>query len=123
MLGVFLNYSRAEFGLAPLRRSTSGMRTGFSHATTADDADDDYDLSWRVRLPEDRLKQIRLNGADLAQGLDCGFAQEAPEDVDVDTGVARASSGVGRQAVALVTAGVVLLAGAHAQLVADRRPW
>lgn len=65
--GVFLNYSRAAFGLAasdppsaaPGRTRIDGRtRTGLSEAVRHDADDDDYDLGWQTRLPADRLKAM-----------------------------------------------------------------
>lgn len=56
MLGVFLNYDRTEFGLSSSRLgipTSENLRTGLSHAVATDDADDSYDLGWRVSLPTD----------------------------------------------------------------------
>jgi hypothetical protein len=72
--GVFLNYNPAAFGLedsAPISVPSSGtqinveIRTGLSNAVRDDPEDDDYDLSWQSRLPQDRPKAIAF----LRQGL------------------------------------------------------
>lgn len=60
MLGVFIDYDPADFGLAvnlPQVEAPS-LRTGLSHALTTDEADDTYDLSWLTGLSEDRTGRI-----------------------------------------------------------------
>jgi hypothetical protein len=65
--GVFLNYTPAAFGLEvsnPISPRSSGtrvevpMRTGLSNAVTKDPEDDDYDLAWQPRVPQDRLEAM-----------------------------------------------------------------
>jgi hypothetical protein len=73
--GVFLNYNPAAFGLGvsdPISVRTSGtqidagVRTGLSNAVIADLRDDDYDLGWQSRLPQDRLKAMTFLRHELA---------------------------------------------------------
>jgi hypothetical protein len=65
--GVFLNYDPAAFGLegsAAISVRSGGtqikveIRTGLSNAVRDDPQDDDYDLGWQSRLPQDRLKAM-----------------------------------------------------------------
>jgi hypothetical protein len=65
--GVFLNYDPAAFGLEisdPISVQSSGShielrtRTGLSNAVLGDADDDDYDLTWQSRVPQDRLKAV-----------------------------------------------------------------
>lgn len=67
-LGVFLRHDPGDFGLE--RRSEPDLgddepapiRTGLGEAWATDDEDDDYDLSWMDRLPDDpsrRIPQVR----------------------------------------------------------------
>jgi hypothetical protein len=65
--GVFLNCDPAAFGLgesAPISVRSSGsqikveIRTGLSNAVREDPEDDDYDLGWQTRVPQDRIKAI-----------------------------------------------------------------
>lgn len=64
MLGVWLAWDPADFGLAARRVPVEppAVRTGLGLAVASDLADDSYDLSWLGRLPEDgprRLKMLR----------------------------------------------------------------
>jgi hypothetical protein len=68
MLGVFLSYNSAEFGIQSqaldVGRSPSpaSLRTGLSQAVATDEADDTYDLAWLSTLPgepEQRLHRLR----------------------------------------------------------------
>jgi hypothetical protein len=73
--GVFLNYDRAAFGLTaseppsdrPIRVGAQVLiRTGLSGAIAEDDDNDGYDLSWRERMPTDRLKAMTFLRQELA---------------------------------------------------------
>ena len=77
--GVFLTYDPGAFGIQVPgrpdgeRTGTSGnrvIRTGWSDALADDEEDDDYDLSWQGRLPEDRLKAMAFLRRELAEEAD-----------------------------------------------------
>jgi hypothetical protein len=58
-LGVFLDHSPADFGLAPHQTSWGGsLRTGLSEALVTDLDDNTYDLSWLRALPADAERAI-----------------------------------------------------------------
>jgi hypothetical protein len=64
MLGVWLSYDPADFGLAaivppPPAALAGSMRTGLTEALLTDAEDDSYDLSWLHGLPSDALAAIR----------------------------------------------------------------
>lgn len=67
-LGVFLRHDPADFGLEGRSEPDLGdeepapIRTGLGEAWATDDEDDDYDLAWMDRLPDDpsrRIPQLR----------------------------------------------------------------
>lgn len=61
LLGVWLSYDPADFGLKRPAASTSGsagLRTGLSAALMTDEADDSYDLSWLESLPTQPSKRV-----------------------------------------------------------------
>jgi hypothetical protein len=65
LLGVFLNFDAADFGVSeqstamPAREEFSNrIRTGLSNAVASDEADDSYDLAWLQRLSDDPIKRI-----------------------------------------------------------------
>lgn len=60
LLGVFCNYDRTMFGLTPLWNAPAGsdIHSGLSSVAAAARADNNYELSWRSALPDDRLKRV-----------------------------------------------------------------
>jgi hypothetical protein len=50
-LGVFLDHSPSDFGVAPHHTSGGTLRTGLGQAIATDLDDDSYDLSWLNALP------------------------------------------------------------------------
>ena len=70
MLGVFLRYDPKTFGRPSphLDHAAPTIRTGLSHASATDDADDSYDISWYAILADSVTKRIpqlrRLMGSE-----------------------------------------------------------
>lgn len=62
LLGVWLSYDPADFGLESgddtEPSAGSGLRTGLSEALTTDEADDSYDLSWFDALPDQPSRRV-----------------------------------------------------------------
>jgi hypothetical protein len=60
MLGVFLRYDPKDFCKPSphLVHAAPTIRTGLSHASATDDADDSYDISWYAILAESVTKRI-----------------------------------------------------------------
>jgi hypothetical protein len=60
MLGVFLRYDPQDFGRPSphLVHAAPTIRTGLSHASASDQADDSYDISWYAILSDNVTKRI-----------------------------------------------------------------
>lgn len=69
---MFLTFDAAAFGLAIERETRTArpvgeaqVRTGLRNAVANDEANDDYDLAWQTRMPDDTLKAITYLRAQL----------------------------------------------------------